>query len=381
MRRFPIALAILIGCGMACASTADADRAAPGATASWSLSVDALSWQSKASPLGIPFVTTGVIGAPDTQVLLGPASARFGWRNGARLAITHSWSDSASLEVLAFGLQRGSAGQQVASSGLADSADLFLPYIDAQTGREAATELSYASVYRGSADIRSSERLRGAEVNARWKMRISEPFALEGLVGLAYLNLSEAFTLDTESPYLPAFGPDTWQTRDRFATANRFLGIQAGIRATASVEGFFGRAEFKIAAGQARQRVDVQGRLWTDDFTYFERVEEFPGGYFALPSNLGVHHRHAFALLPQGRLDLGYRVGPHLTVRIGLSMLRLSNALRPGPHIDRVIDPRQSTSYTEEPDVPAGPATRPGFAFHSSAYWVRGINAGFDISF
>lgn len=379
MRRYLIALAMLAGYGMAHASTAGVDDSAPGAT--WTFSIDALSWQGKASPLGIPFVTTGIVGAPETQVLIGPASARFGWRNGARVVLAHSLSASASLELLAFGLQNGSAGKQVASSGLADSTNLFVPYIDAQTGREAATELSYANVYRGSAQIHSSERLRGAEFNARWKMGIAEPLALEVLAGLAYLNLSEAFTLDTESPYLPAFGPDVWQTRDRFASHNRFVGIQTGIRAAASIKGFFGAAEFKVAAGQARQRVDVQGRLRTDDFTYFEGVEEFPGGYFALPSNIGSHHRDAFALLPQGRLDLGYRVGPHLTVRIGLSMLRLTNTLRPGPHIDRVIDTSQSTSYTEEPNVPGGLATHPGFAFHSSAYWVRGIHAGFDISF
>ena len=43
----------------------------------------------------------------------------------------------------------------------------------------------------------------------------------------------------------------------------------------------------------------------------------FPGGYFALPTNIGDHSRNAFSVVPEIAFNLGYRVTPQATVTLG----------------------------------------------------------------
>lgn len=371
-------LALVAGCAsiapVAAQSAADTGSA-------WTVSVDGLAWESRASPLGIPFVSTGVIGEPETRVLLGPAEASFGTRSGLRLGIAYALSPSTAIEFSAFGLERGSYGAGMASDALAGSQHLYIPYIDPLTGQETATDFSVPDLYSGKADLASTERLRGGGLDGRWSIPWDAPVRLEALAGLSYLYLAEAFTLDTASPLLPAWGPDVWQTHDAFTTHNRFFGIEGGLRGRFEKSGFFGTAEWRLAAGSMRQSVDIDGWLLTDDYTFFEVVEQFPGGYFALPSNMGHRQRNQFAWVSQARLEVGYRFSPRIAARLGYSGLYASRVVRPGDQISRTIDTGQSTSYTEIPMPGPVPGVQPVSGFHTSAYLAHGINAGIDISF
>ncbi len=378
MHRTGMLLALLASCAMPAPAMA---QSRANTASAWTVAIDGLSWESRASPLGVPFVSTGVISEPGTEVLLGPAEAAFGTRTGARLGIAHALSASTAIEFSAFGLERGSFGASMASDARTGSRHLYIPFIDPLSGRETVTDFSVPYLYSGSAILTSTERLRGGALDARWTIPMNGPLRLEALAGLSYLYLAESFTLDTSSPLLPAWGPDVWQTHDAFTTDNHFYGIEAGLRAQLGNDGFFGTGELKVGAGSMRQNVSIDGWLQTDDYTDFWTVQQFPGGYFALPSNMGRFQRNQFALVSQARLEIGYRFNPHVAARLGYSGLYASRVVRPGDQISRVIDTGQSTSYSEVPMPNPVAGTQPAFGFRTSAYLAHGINAGLDISF
>lgn len=363
--------------GAACA--AQAALAAPADT--WNVSLEALSWRLNDSPIPFPIISDGIIGAPGTQVLLGDEALSTGTHRGARLGIGYAFDAQWGIEASAFGLQSRRVGGGVASSGQVGSVDLILPYIDAITGEEAGSELSQAQIYRGSAYHEVRDRLRGAELDLRWTVAADEAWQLDLLGGLRHLDFRESWTLATESPYLPAFEPDVWQTLDRFDSRNRYYGVQAGLRAQAAAGRWFGVASLKAAAGTMRQSTDVQGSLRTNDFTAFGATETFVGGYFAQPSNIGRHTRSQFALVGEAALGLGLRLGDHATLGLGYSLLQADKVLRPGNQVDRRINPTQSTSFTEDPaPTPSGPLA-PQFTAHNSRLRAQGINLHFAVRF
>lgn len=347
----------------------------------WSVALDALSWRFNDSPVPFPIVTDGLYGEAGTTLLLGNEPLSTGSHRGARLSVGHAFDDRFGIEGNVFGLQSRNAAAGVASSGEIGSIDLILPYIDAATGEEAGSELSQSQIYRGSAREDVQDRLRGAELDLRWSFAAGGSWGLDLLGGVRHLDFRERWTLFTESPYLPAFAPDVWQTTDRFDSRNRFYGVQAGLRANVEAGRFAAAATLKLAAGTMRQSTRVDGFLVTNDFTSFGDAQTFVGGYFAQPSNIGTHSRNRFAMVPQAALDLGYRITDSATLSLGYDFMQVGKVLRPGNQVGRTINTTQSTSFTEEPSpTPSGPL-QPDFRYRDSSLRVQGVNLRFSLTF
>ncbi|MEO7063186.1 MAG: BBP7 family outer membrane beta-barrel protein [Dokdonella sp.] len=346
----------------------------------FTIGAEALGWRLQDSPLPFPVVTDGVIGQLGTQVLLGNQDFDTGTNRGLRISADYALGDRSGIEANIFRLASRSSSAGIESSGEPGSTDIFLPYIDATTLLESGTELSGASVYRGSVHERLSNNFQGAELNARWSMSPAGPWHLDLRGGVRYLRLHEAYTLTTESPYLPAFGPDIWQTTDRFETSNSFYGVQGGVRASFERGSLFADATTKIGLGAMRQSVGISGSLVTDDFT-FGPAQTFPGGYFALPTNMGQHARTAFSVVPEVALNLGYRLTSSITMHAGYSFLYASSVVRPGNQVSRIINTSQSAAYTEDPAAALQGVAAPGFSFKSSSFRVQGINVGVTLRF
>lgn len=346
----------------------------------FTIGAEALGWRLQDSPLPFPVVTDGVIGQPDTHILLGNQSVDTGTNPGLRIRVDYALSDQSGIEANLFRLRSHSRGAGIEASGDPGSTDIFFPYIDAITLQESATELSSASIYSGSAQEQLSNSLQGAELNARWALASAGSWHLDMLGGIRYLRLHETYTLSTQSPYLPAFGPDIWETTDRFDTTNNFYGAQAGMRARFEQGRLFADGTAKLGLGVMSQSVGINGALVTDDFT-FGPAQTFPGGYLALPTNIGNHSRRTFAVVPEVALNVGYRITPRITILAGYSFLYANTVVRPGNQVNRTIDPNQSTSYTEDPAASAQGAAQPRFAFHSSSFRAQGINVGLTVRF
>src|SRR4029453_13105386 len=111
------------------------------------------------------------------------------------------------------------------------------------------------------------------------------------------------------------------------------------------------------------QSVDVSGSLVTHDFTAFGPTQTFPGGYFALPTNIGSHKRTVFAVVPEVGLTLGFQLTRWASVFAGYSFLYTNNVARPGNQIDRSINPTQSVAWVGEPPVALQGVAEPAFKF------------------
>ncbi len=104
-----------------------------------------------------------------------------------------------------------------------------------------------------------------------------------------------------------------------------------------------------------QQRVSVNGFLETNDYNDYGPTQTFPGGYFALPSNIGdLLAQHVRGRAGGRDLNLGYRLTPQATVYVGYSFLYASDVARPGEQVNRNINPTQTVSYGNDPPVIRG---------------------------
>ncbi len=350
-------------------------------TGQFTVGADVLVWWLKDSPAPVPLVTDGIVGQPATNTFLGGQSLSTGANPGFRISGDYALRARTGLEGNFFYFGSRSTSVGVESSGRLGSVNLVVPYIDARTNRESGTELSLAPVYRGSATEELSNSLLGAELNGSWVRAPAGPWRITLLGGLRYLRLNETYTLTTQSPYIPPFPLDIWNTTDRFDTTNNFYGAQAGIRARYEQGPFFVDGAVKIALGAMVQAADVRGSLETNDFTNYGATQTFSGGYFALPTSIGNYSQTAFAVVPEVALKLGYRLSPSAALVFGYSFLYASNVIRPGNQVSRTINPTQSTTYTEDPAARLQGAAQPEFRFNESNFWAQGINVGLVVQF
>ncbi len=373
---------LLLGAGVASAQTSPPASPAPGAEPSrFTVSAEALLWWFKDSPAPVPLVTDGLVGQPGTKTLLGGESLDTGANPGFRLSSGYAFTERWGVESSFFYIPSSSTSKSVSSSGQLGSTDLIVPFIDARTGAESGTEISFSPIYRGSAREELSNSLMGVDLNATWALSPASPWRVDLLGGFRWLRLHETYTLTTSSPFIPPFPQDIWNTTDEFDTINNFYGAQAGVRARFDWGRFFTNATLKFAMGAMVQSANISGSLVTNDFTNFGPTQTFAGGYFALPSNIGSYSRTVFAVVPEIGLNIGYQITSWASVFVGYTFLYTNNVARPGNQINRTVNPTQSTSYTEDPAARLQGPAQPSFKFNSSDFWAQGINVGLTFRF
>jgi hypothetical protein len=376
-------LLLLLGAEVASAQPPAAPPGSPPASdpGRFSISAEALVWWFKDSPAPVPLVTDGIVGQPGTKTFLGGQDLDTGANPGFRLTAGYAFTERWGAEGSFFYIPSSSTSQSKSSSGQLGSTDLIVPYIDAGSGLETGTEISFAPIYRGSATETLSNSLMGADLNATYAFAPSGPWRVDLLGGFRWLRLHETYTLTTSSPFIPPFPQDIWNTTDEFDTINNFYGAQAGVRARFDWGRFFTSATVKFAMGAMVQQANISGSLVTNDFTNFGPTLTFSGGYFALPSNIGSYSRTVFAVVPEVGLNLGFQITRWMSVYAGYTFLYTNNVIRPGNQISRTINPNQSTSYTENPLAAPQPPAQPSFRFNSSDFWAQGVNVGLMFRF
>jgi hypothetical protein len=323
-----------------------------------------------------------VVGLNGLQTDLGGQDISLGTSGGVKLTASYPLSATTAIEGNVFALPYRTTSSSVSSSGRPGSVNLIVPFFNAQTNQQDGTEISYAPVYAGSAQEAYKVGMLGGEVNGAWAMPAAAPWTVDVLGGLRYLRLRETYTLTTSSPYIPPYVPaGVWETTDRFQATNDFYGLQAGLRARYDDGAFFGTGTAKLALGAMNQKVDISGSLMTDEFTNYTTVQSYPGGYFALPSNIGSYSHTAFSVVPELALAVGYRFNPAASIYLGYSLLYATNVVRPGNQIDRTVNTSQSVAHTENAaPVLQGPAS-PSFTSNASDFWAQGISIGVSYRF
>lgn len=353
-------------------------------------SAEYLLWWSKESPVPVPLATVGpvvpnltpVLGTPGVSVVLGGGNLDLGTRSGGRFTVG-GWVN----ERRTFGLEAGylflgdsTASPSVASSGLAGSPFLAVPFIDRVTGNESSTRLANPGGFAGVGTLSATNSFQGGELNGLFNVARREKWNLDLIAGFRYLNFQERLAFATSSPAV--VGPaDVFTTLDQFNTNNDFYGGQIGARFERQFGRLFLNATGKVAFGSTHQTVAVAGQLVTNDFNGFGAPQTFAGGYFTQPTNIGRQTNDAFSVLTDLNLSAGYQVTRGLRVFVGYSLLHISNVVQPGEQMDRRINPSQAPAIIgTAPGVLVGPAA-PLPLFNSTDFWAHGVNFGVQLRY
>ncbi len=360
----------------------------------WWLGADYLMWWTKNGPLPAPLLTTGsanavIIGGltqPGTRVLFGGSDLDYGTASGLRLD-AGLWLDDDRQWGLAGGalfLEQRSTGID-ANSNASGSPVLAQPLIEPATGQEFTEVVALPGLIAGGFAITSHSRLQAWEINGLASAVRTERLSLDVLAGLRMAKLDEDLqSFSAFSPLVndfltlagqPIGTASTLTTLDNFQAQNKFYGLQVGGRLEWDSGPLVISVLGKLALGGTQELVRITGE--SSLVTPGAATITVPGGVLAVGSNSGRHFRDEFAVLPELGLQAGYRLGRHVEVRFGYSLLYWSNVARPGNQINRMVAPGL---------VPTDPAftgigTQPTFQFRSSEYWAQGLNFGLVLHF
>jgi hypothetical protein len=355
--------------------------------------VEYLLWKTKSAPVNVPLVTLGNnvndgridLGAP---VIIGNENLDLPWRSGIR-ATVGAWLDECGT-IGAEGVFIHLANQGK-TRGIADPADVnstsFLTFplfnVNPAFNREGTILLSSPGVFSATTSLNVANRLYSGELNGLYNVSRGNGLQVDLISGFRYLNFNEKLTFATSSPDLPNVGTGTFDTIDRFNADNNFYGGNIGVRASWCLGALGISATAKCALGVMHQTLDVSGSTTSNAFfgTGGQTIN-LPGGYLALPTNIGSTSRDRFAVIPEGNVTMSYAIVDNVRLSVGYTFLYVSSVGRPGTQIDRVINSLQVPSGTF-PFVPAplvGPA-RPLVVQDSTDFWAQGVNFGLEFRF
>jgi hypothetical protein len=324
-----------------------------------------------------PFDRPGQLGQPDTRVLLGGDSFGANPFSGGRFT-AGGWLDAERLigvEASYLFLAERAETATLSAPGTPGSTPLLLPFVNASTGLEDTTGIAIPAGFgfSGIANLTVQSRLQSPEINSLVNVVDRPGFRAELLAGYRYFALDEDLTFTTDSQNVAPLPPDVFLTTDSFQTRNDFHGGQVGARALVQRGRWSLETTGKVALGNMRQSTRIRGGLLTNDFNNLGTPQLFPGGYFTLPTNIGV--------IPEATFQLGWQPGDSMRLFVGYTFLYVSSVARPAEQIDRVINPVQGPGFTGVPSSELiGPA-RPLYQGRDNDFWAQGLNFGFELRY
>jgi hypothetical protein len=345
-----------------------------------------LLWWIKDAPIPVPLITTGnpadpvpgAFGQPGTAFSFGPTKQDLGSFSGGRVTVG-GWLNEAGtigLEGSGFLLETRDTGY--ISGGIATPPFFFVPFFNvaAVPPVEAALPYGAGGSTSGALSVLSKARLWGSEANLLFNAMKSESFTLTMLGGFRYLDLSENLQFNAFGTDLATF---TTSSVDQFNTHNQFWGGQLGARGEARMGGFFVNLSGKVGLGAMHESVSNNGITTLFAPAAAAPLVVVPGGFFVQTSNTGRFRSNQFAVVPEGRAEVGYDVTQNVRVFAGYDFLYLSDVVRPGNQIDRSINFTQQAAPIGGGGLIGVPA--PVLQFNHSDFWAQGINVGLSFRF
>jgi Putative beta barrel porin-7 (BBP7) len=343
----------------------------------WYTSVEALLWYVKS--YSIPaLATTGpafsgaTLSTPGVHVL-NPPTVDTNPRYGGRVTLGYWFSPQWAIEASGFYIRPDTDRFAVASAQF-PALDLARPFLSANTGLESSEIIGRPGVAAGMFRYDAESHFYGAEVNLRNRIWDDCANRLDLLFGYRYLLLEERLTIQERTLGLAGAGAFAGVERvvaDEFVTRNQFNGVQVGA-IFEHVEGpwTFGLTA-KVAGGITHQTGHTQG--YSVPITGGTAGPASPGGLLALNSNIGVHSKSRYSVVPEVGLNVGYDVTDRLRVFAGYSLMYWTNVHRPSGQIDRTLDENRIPGF---PAAPAAPGIHPAPLTKAENLWAQGVNVG-----
>lgn len=364
----------------------------PGATSAydkWYLSAEYLLWWTKGTP-NPPLLTTsspqsnGILGNPDTRVLVGNGSFNQNLHSGARFTLGHwfgcdqRWGAEGSVFFL------GTNGQTFATnSGVYPV--LARPFVNLNQNIPFSQLISSPGLASGGVEIETTTAVWGAEANIRRYLAKTGCARLDLIGGFRFMQLNEELNVTeyfSRSPGSPtSVGVPTASSgvvQDQFRTENDFYGGQLGLVGEVRRGRWFSTLTGKVALGTVFQSSTIMGQ---QNIRYVDgSALSFPGGLLAVPgANMGTVTQSKFAVIPEVGWNIGYHVTPHMRIFFGYNFMYLNSVLRPGNQIDGGLDVTRIPNFPVEGVTPL-PQTRPVQTFKDSDFFAQGLNFGIQFN-
>jgi len=325
------------------------------------------------SPPGTAREDAGVLFRQGTEIIYGDEGINGEARSGIRLTAGRQWDDESRIEAEWFAL----ADASETYTGAADGSNILgRPFFNLQTFEFDAYLFAYPGEIVGALNIESESKFQGAGVMMTRKLgyleRGGRNSRFDFLYGFRYLRLEESMNFTDSATSIDPAGPvpvgTSVLTRDSFATANDFYGLNIGVGTETRNDRWFFSSLWRLGIGSRSESVDINGS--TTAVFPGNAPMEFAGGLLAMPSNIGTYERNKFALVPQLEMKLGYDYSESVRFTVGYDLLFWSRAVRPGEQIDAFINPSQASGQ------PLVGSVGPNFNFVESDIWIQGLSIG-----
>jgi len=332
------------------------------------------------SPPGTLQADAGVLGQPNTSILLGNTSLNTGLRSGGRFNLGY-WLNADrqwALEASYLGLGSETAKYEDTSTG---TPILARPFFDITAAAEASHLIAYPGLVQGSVRVDAATEFQVAEVLLRRALFRQYDSGADGLdrygyrvdilAGYRYCRLGDSLRIGES---LLTAGPTTIDLYDLFDTSNEFNGAELGVSTQLRRNHWSLELLMKLALGNSRSRVFIDGATTT-------AVGAAPpvtgdGGLLALTTNMGHYPQNGLALMPELGVTLGCDLTPRLRATFGYTFVYWSKVARPGDQISLDVNP----SYLPNAGPPVG-AAQPEFSLATTDFWAQGMNFGFEYRF
>ncbi|MFO0880756.1 MAG: BBP7 family outer membrane beta-barrel protein [Gemmataceae bacterium] len=348
------------------------------------ITAEALAWWASPAPIPVTLLESShTPTGPAEAILFGKQNYDLGVLPGVRVA-AGGWIDADRVlgaELVGFWLLERTMTYAITPLVSPYSNEVVrMPFEDAKTGRENSYHV-YSPVGVGSFQAESSLALWGGEANALHQLTPQWDCPLLLVGGVRVLSVGEDLQLRSQvaSTFVPSL---LLYTRDQFQTDNLVVAPQVGLQWKGRYGPFTGELASKVAVGANFSTVRVQGS--TDSFLSVEgqttsRRAIGSGGVYAQVTNSTAQSQARFVWMPELSAHVHWELLEGVHLSLGYSVLYLSDVLRPGPQIDRVINADQfglapGSFFYPEP-------ARPGILLRSSSFLVQGLQAGFEIRF
>jgi hypothetical protein len=350
-----------------------------------------LLWWFKSSPVPVPLITDGPVGVPvtvgplATQTFLGDSNLGSPMHQGARFT-AEGWLDDA--RTIGVGasflfLAKESATHALAGAGGATEATFGIPFFNATPGInvEDFVALNTPGLSAGAASVTATSSLWGTEANAFVNVVRQGRASLDLLGGFRFLQLNEGLSFNAATTGVGPAAGLLFTSADDFSTHNNFYGGQLGARGAIGFGRFSIDGAVKVALGSVEEVSNVSGGNASNVAAGPGTAPVLgPGGFFALATNSGHFSRSEFAVLPEVSLNLDYQLTDRTRAFVGYSFLYLSDVVRPGDQIDRVINTTQAPAFGGSAATLTGPPL-PASQLRGSDFWAHGLNFGVEFRF
>jgi len=326
-----------------------------------------------ASPLGVADSNIGILGGNSTT-LYGGEEFDIDPLSGARLTIG-SWFDRNQ----SVGWQASYAGFENQSESFSASSDsqpnLARPFVDLQSGSEAAFLVAADGILTGSVRVALESQFQFAELLRRQCLSSTAFSRTDWLIGYRYGQFEDRLRVDQTSTFVVPQGPIIAGTNrtlfDLFETESQFHGAVIGVEHRRRTMHWTISTQAKISVGGNRTEVTIDGQTVTT--VPGGGSSTTAGGLLAQETNLGNLSESQFAAMPEFGINLTGHLNPRVRLLVGYNLLYWSGVARAGDQIDR--------SLSQIPPEPITGSARPQALSETSGLFLHGLNAGMQMHF